>query len=306
MVRICRRLDGLPLALELAAARTNVLTVHELADTLESELSILQTPGPGGDQELVDAMVGWTYQRLSPTEKLIFERLSVFGGSFGRDAVAEICGDGLDEVEVVDVLSSLVSKSLVARQDDGSPQARFRLLHLIRQYAASTFALHPDRVVTHRAPRGVLPLISPNERHRTSPVMINTSGCRHRPGAEQHAPSHGLGGRDAARSSPCGWWRRSGRWCYLRGRYTDGRRWAASALRAWPDAPSELLAPALELAGTLAFLQCDYADAKALAEQAQALFAETDDRAGVVWSIARLGSIARELGRYQESAGAAS
>ena len=84
-----------------------MLTVHELADTLETELSILQTSGPGGEQELVDAMVGWSYQRLSRTEKLIFERLSVFGGSFGREAVAEVCGDGLGEVEVVDVLSSL-------------------------------------------------------------------------------------------------------------------------------------------------------------------------------------------------------
>ena len=67
VIRICHRLDGLPLALELAAARTSVLTVHELADTLESELSILQAPGPGGAQRLVDAMVGWTYQRLSRT-----------------------------------------------------------------------------------------------------------------------------------------------------------------------------------------------------------------------------------------------
>ena len=120
VIRICHRLDGLPLALELAAARTNVLTVHELADTLESELSILQTPGPGGEQELVDAMVGWTYQRLSATEQLIFERLSVFGGSFSRTAVTEVCGAGLSEMEVVDVLSSLVSKSLVVRQDEGS------------------------------------------------------------------------------------------------------------------------------------------------------------------------------------------
>ena len=94
VIRICHRLDGLPLALELAAARTNVLTVHELADTLESELSILQAPGPGGEQQLVDAMVGWTYQRLSSTEQLIFERLSVFGGSFTRSAVAEVCGPG--------------------------------------------------------------------------------------------------------------------------------------------------------------------------------------------------------------------
>jgi predicted ATPase len=150
VIRICHRLDGLPLALELAAARTNVLTVHELADTLDSELSILRAPGPGGEQQLLDAMVGWTYQRLSAREQLVFERLSVFGGSFARDAVAQVCGAGLSEIEVVDVLSSLVSKSLVVRQDEGSTQARFRLLQLIRQYARGKFALHPDRVITHR------------------------------------------------------------------------------------------------------------------------------------------------------------
>ena len=64
-------------------------------------------------------MVGWTYQRLSATEQLIFERLSVFGGSFTGPRSPK-CGGGLDEIEVVDVLSSLVSKSLVVRQDDGS------------------------------------------------------------------------------------------------------------------------------------------------------------------------------------------
>ncbi|HZL75373.1 MAG TPA: tetratricopeptide repeat protein, partial [Propionibacteriaceae bacterium] len=93
-----------------------------------------------------------------------------------------------------------------------------------------------------------------------------------------------------------------GRWCYLRGRYTDGRRWAASALRAWPDAPSELRAQILVLAGTLTFLQCDYAEARPLVEEAQTLFAATGDRAGLVWSIGRLGAIAREQGRYQKSA----
>ena len=92
-----------------------------------------------------------------------------------------------------------------------------------------------------------------------------------------------------------------GRWCYLRGRYTDGRSWAAAALRAAPEAPISLLAPALQLAATLAFLQCDYADAKAMAERAHDLYRRTDDRAGVAWSTARLGSIARELGDYDRS-----
>jgi predicted ATPase/DNA-binding XRE family transcriptional regulator len=301
VIRICQRLDGLPLALELAAARTDVLTVHELADTLESELSILQTPGPDGEQELVEAIVGWTYQRLSATEQLIFERLSVFGGSFTRAAVAEVCGAGLGEIEVLDVLSVLVSKSLVVRQDDGSTQARFRLLQLIRQYGRSKFALHTDRVVTHRhyadyycdLVEQAAPRLTGHDQHEWLSTIDREVG-NIRPAISwsiQHQPEIAM--RIVAAL---------GRWCYLRGRYTDGRRWAASALSAWPDAPSELLAPVLVLAGTLAFLQCDYAEARPLVEEAQALFAETGDRAGLVWSIGRLGAIAREQGRYQKSA----
>jgi predicted ATPase/DNA-binding XRE family transcriptional regulator len=301
VVRICHRLDGLPLALELAAARTNVLTVHELADTLETELSILQTPGPGGEQELVDAMVGWTYQRLSATEQLIFERLSVFGGSFSRAAVTAVCGGGLDEIEVVDVLSSLVSKSLVVRQDEGSQQARFRLLQLIRQYARSKFALHPDRVVTHRRyaefyrdlVERAAPQLIGHDQHEWL-LIIDREVGNIRPAIAwsiQHQPEIAL--RTVAAL---------GRWCYLRGRYTDGRRWASGALRAWPDAPSVLRAQILVLAGTLAFLQCDYAEAKPLVEEAQSLFTEAGDRAGLIRSIGRLGAIAREQGRYETSA----
>jgi predicted ATPase/DNA-binding XRE family transcriptional regulator len=301
VIRICHRLDGLPLALELAAARTTVLTVHELADTLDSELSILQAPGPGGEQQLVDAMVGWTYQRLSATEQLIFERLSVFGGSFTRAAVAEVCGAGLSELEVVDVLSSLVSKSLVVRQDEGGNQARFRLLQLIRQYARRKFALHPDRVVTHRRHteyyrdlvERAAPRLTGRDQHEWL-SMIDREVGNIRPAITwsiQHEPEIAL--RTVAAL---------GRWCYLHGRYTDGRRWAASALRAWPDAPGELRAPVLVLAGTLAFLQCDYAESRPLVEEAKALFAATGDRAGLVWSIGRLGAIAREQGRYEKSA----
>jgi predicted ATPase/DNA-binding XRE family transcriptional regulator len=301
VIRICHRLDGLPLALELAAARTNVLTVHELADTLDSELSILRAPGPGGEQQLLDAMVGWTYQRLSAREQLVFERLSVFGGSFARDAVAQVCGAGLSEIEVVDVLSSLVSKSLVVRQDEGSTQARFRLLQLIRQYARGKFALHPDRVITHRRHaeyyrdlvERAAPQLMGRDQHKWLSIIDREVG-NVRPAigwSIQHQPEIAL--RTVAAL---------GRWCYLRGRYTDGRRWAASALRAWPDAPSELRAPVLVLAGTLAFLQCDYAESRPLVEEAKALFAATGDRAGLVWSIGRLGAIAREQGKYDKSA----
>jgi tetratricopeptide (TPR) repeat protein len=245
-------------------------------------------------------MVSWSYELLSAREKLIFERLSVFASAFGRDAVAAICGDELGEVEVVDVLSNLVSKSLVSRRDDGSPRARFRLLHLIRQYARDRFEARPDaETIRERyaeyfcrlAEDAAVHFVSHDQHEWLSAVDRELNNVRRAmTWAVENRPELAL--RMVAAL---------GRWCYLRGRYTDGRGWAADALRAAPDAPSNLLAPALQLAATLAFLQCDYADARAMAERAHDLYRRTDDRAGVAWSTARLGSIARELGDYDRS-----
>ncbi len=290
-------MDGLPLALELAAARTNVLTVSELAEALESELSILQAPGPDGDQELVDAMVGWSYRLLSARERLLFDRLSVFTASFGREAVAAICGEGLSEVAVVDVLSSLVSKSLVVRRDDGSPQARFRLLQLIRQYGRERLAERPDAMAVHRRHAdyfGDLAIraaghLSSHDQHDWLDVLD-----RELPNLRQavswavaHAPETALRMVDAL-----------SHWCYVRGRYADGLDWATAALAAAPTAPAELRAAALASAGMLAFLQCDYTDARSLIAEAHRLYVQVDDPAKVAWATARLGSIARELGDY--------
>ena len=160
---------------------------------------------------------------------MIFERLSVFGGSFSRTAVAEVCGAGLSEIDVVDVLSSLVSKSLVVREDEGSTQARFRLLQLIRQYARSKFALHTDRVTTQRrhaeyyrdlAERAAPQLTGRDQQEWLS--IIDREVGNLRPAiiwSIQHKP--GVAMRTVAAL---------GRWCYLRRPYTDGRRWASSPL----------------------------------------------------------------------------
>ena len=300
VVRICQRVDGLPLALEIAAARTTVLTIGELADTLEAELGILQLTGPRGDEALADAMVGWSHQLLTPKEKQVFAQLAVFGGGFDRDAVAAICDAGLTAVETVDVLASLASKSLVARQDDGSPQARFRLLRLIRQYARAQLA-QQDRTEELR------------RRHAAYFCALAEQAAPHLTTHDQHiwlaTIDRELGNfRDAISWSmqrqPELAYRiiaALGRWSYLHGRYAEGRIWAANALQAWPEAPATLRAPVLELAGTLAFLQCDYAAATTLMTEARELCVAAGDRARVVSCTSRLGSIAREQGRYSEA-----
>ncbi|HVE62291.1 MAG TPA: adenylate/guanylate cyclase domain-containing protein [Mycobacteriales bacterium] len=134
VVAVCARLDGLPLALELAAARLNVLTVDKLLVRLDSALSVLT----GGARDMPErhrtlrATIAWSYDALSRDEQLLLSRLSVFDGSAAMEMLEDVCGDGLD---VLDVVGSLVDKSLVRRADvDGEP--RFSLLVSIRQFAA--------------------------------------------------------------------------------------------------------------------------------------------------------------------------
>jgi predicted ATPase len=134
---ICRRLDGLPLALELAAARARTLGVDEVLRRLGDGLGILS----GGARDLPDrqqtlrSAIAWSADLLPGPEHAIFARLSVFAGSFSLDAVEAICGDD-SGADVLDGLASLVDKSLLRAMDPVHGRARFVMLQLIRQYAA--------------------------------------------------------------------------------------------------------------------------------------------------------------------------
>ena len=134
---ICRRLDGIPLAIELAAARVKVLSIPNLAQRLNERFRILT--GGGRDvlprQKTLSALIDWSYDLLTPQEQTLFIRVAIFGGGFGLDAATKVCaGEGLDEIDVLDLLSSLTDKSLVVA-DTGGEQERYHLLESTRAYA---------------------------------------------------------------------------------------------------------------------------------------------------------------------------
>jgi len=133
---ICSRLDGIPLAIELAAARVRSLTPVELLERLEDRFHLLRGAGRGGLErhQTLRATVAWSYQLLEPETRLLFDRLSVFAGNFDLTAAEAVCaGDDLDRLDVVDLLSDLVDKSMVTaeRTEHGT---RYRLLETLRQY----------------------------------------------------------------------------------------------------------------------------------------------------------------------------
>jgi predicted ATPase len=141
--RICRRLDGIPLGVELAAARLRVISPDDLARRLEDSLAVLGSAGRDvvPHHRTLEATLEWSYQLLGAAEQALLARLAVFAGGWTLEAAEEIGRDGsLGSTEVLDVLSSLIDKSLVVVAD-GSLGVRYRLLEPIRQYAKSKLLL---------------------------------------------------------------------------------------------------------------------------------------------------------------------
>lgn len=189
VIQICRRLDGIPLGIELAAARLRTLTPRELADRLEQSFRILSGGAKGGEerQRTLDTAIGWSYELLDQRESALFGRLATFSGTFDLGS-AEVVGvsDGIKDWEVLDLIDQLVDKSLVVatRDERGS---RFRLLEPIRQFAEErltasgeasqarlTHAVHYADRVAAMAPR----LRGPNQRAATDELAADDDNIR--------------------------------------------------------------------------------------------------------------------------------
>ncbi|HET9589239.1 MAG TPA: tetratricopeptide repeat protein [Anaerolineales bacterium] len=138
IAQICRRLDGIPLAIELSVARVKIMPVEQVAARLDDRFRLLT----GGSRtalprhQTLRALIDWSYDLLSETERTLFRRLSVFAGGWTLEAAEAICaGDGLEAGDILDLLTQLVNKSLAIPDTGSDAQARYRLLETIRQYA---------------------------------------------------------------------------------------------------------------------------------------------------------------------------
>ncbi|MGI5127858.1 BTAD domain-containing putative transcriptional regulator [Pseudonocardia sp. CA-107938] len=141
VARVCRALDGMPLAIELAAARLRTMSIDQLADRLDDRFRLLT----GGSRTALPrhrtlrAMVDWSWELLTDAERVVLRRLSVFAGGASLEAAERVCsGDLVADRDVLDLLTSLTEKSLLVAADDGAP--RYRMLGTIREYGAERLA----------------------------------------------------------------------------------------------------------------------------------------------------------------------
>ncbi len=295
--RICRRLDGLPLAIELAAARARVMSVGALADALDDTVGALLEPGGEPDEGLVDRVVGWSYRLLTPLEQRVLSRLSVFIW-FSHESAAAVCGDLCTPIEALDALTSLAAKSLVSRMYGAEEPARFVLLRLVREFARGQLDAAGETELARR-------------RHADYVAALAAQAASHLSSVDQEQWLRTLDAESGNIRTAVDFLtatdpesalrlvRHLWRWCYLRGRYTEGRTWMRGALAAGADAPAELRAPVLAGAGMLSFLQCDYEVARGKLTQSLTLYEQLGDDQGTAYCLTRLGSLARELGDYE-------
>lgn len=148
VAEICRRLDGIPLALELAAARTRAMPIETIAARLNDRFRLLTTSDRTvlPRQQTLRALIDWSYDMLPPDEQRLFQRLSVFAGGWTLDAAERVvAGEPIESGDVMDLLANLVEKSLVMLELDSG---RYRMLDTVRHYAAERLAASGDEAAT--------------------------------------------------------------------------------------------------------------------------------------------------------------
>ncbi len=305
VLHVCRRLDGLPLAIELAAARMRILSAQQLAERLDDIFGVLvggtHTTPPR--HQALRATLDWSHDLLDADERAVFRRLSVFAGGFTLTSAERVAAGGdIGPRQMLDLLTRLADKSLL-HVDHAGRTARYHLLSTVREYARERLveAGEEDQVrrahlarmadlvgeITPRIDRGG---DGPHGLERELDALDAETGNL-RAAIELARQCH-----DAIAAlriaGPLG------KYAYLRGHYQEVRQWMDAAVILGADAPPELRAVALLGSGRLALLQCDYQPAVRRLEMALRLYRELDDPAGIAATLQVLGSVAREQGRY--------
>ena len=303
---ICRHLDGLPLALELAASRVSLLPPVALLARLEGFPGLALLTGGGQDmperQRTMRRTVEWSHELLSGDEKVLFRRLAVFSGGCTPEAAEAVCGAGGDagSIGVLDGLSALVDASLLWRRADRGGEVRVGMLGTIGEYAREGLAESGEEsIVRGRHAAFFLRLAEDAEPHLRGP---DHAAWLDRLEREHDNLRAALGW---ARETETGlrlagvlrmfWW--------TRGHLVEGRGWIEGFIGAARGrAPSKALAAASYAAGQLAYGQGDPASAAAHLESALQLYRELGDAPGTAATLVELGQALRAHGRHDRAA----
>jgi predicted ATPase/class 3 adenylate cyclase len=300
IAQICRRLDGIPLAVELAAARIRSLPPQQIAARLDDRFRLLT----GGTRTALPrhrtlrAAFDWSFDLLSPAEQALVPRLAVFGGGFSLEAAEAICSGGPVEAgDVLDLLSRLIDRSLLLSEQDGS-EARYRMLETIRDYAQERLAESGEAAAMHARHRDWF--VGLVERARpaffSGPVQVEWIGRLARDHDNLRAALRWADddpeGADAELALASGLWR----FWEVRGDLAEGSAWLARALARVGGEVSPRRASALTGAGVLAAQQGDLVAAGAFHDASLLLHRELGNPLAVAAACSNSANVAVERG----------
>ena len=306
VLSICQRLDGLPLAIELAAARMRILSSAQLAERMDDIFAVLvggARSAPPRHQAL-RATLDWSYDLLDTDERATFRRLATFFGGFTLHAAERIAAGGdIRPDATLELLTRLADKSLLRVEHAARGQTRYFLLATIRDYARERLAEAGESDQVRQAHLQYFTELVEDATKRIEQVEAAVGRLEvELDRLDAELPNLRRAFEFAQESGdPVAPLRIAGpldRYAYLRGRYHEVRQWMDAAVTSCPDAPAALRAKALLGGGRLALLQCDYAPAVRRLEASLRLYRELGDPRGIASSLQVLGSVAREQGRY--------
>jgi non-specific serine/threonine protein kinase len=298
---VCQRLDGMPLAIELAAARTSAMTVQQIAARLDDRFRLLT----GGSRtalprhQTLRGAIDWSYGLLAEKERVLLRRLSAFAGGWTLEAAEGICADAdVEKLDVLDTLTQLTFKSLILVSEH-SGSVRYRFLETVRQYArdrllesdeeAAVRNRHRDWYLTF-AERAEQELAGPQQAAWFDKVEAEHDNLR--AALEWSFQSGELEAELRLATAVREFW-------YVRGYMAEGRSWLERGLRRRADAPPALRAKALRTAGWLAvFGQGDYVGGRALHEESLHLWRQLEDKRNIAQSLHDLGVVEAHLGEH--------
>jgi predicted ATPase/DNA-binding CsgD family transcriptional regulator len=298
VAEVCVRLDGLPLAIELAAARVKLFSPSAILARLERRFDLLRadTQDRPDRHQTLRAALDWSYQLLPPPEQRLLRILSVFVGGCTLDAVADVA-----QAPPVDGLASLLDKSLLRQSPPSEAETRCYMLETVRQYALEQLATSGDLEEVHaRHAAYCLRLAETAEPELVGPDQVRWLEQLDREHDNLRAALRWCidqGDMEmAARLGGALW-----RFWSIRGFPREGRRWIAEVLRALTGAPTELRAKVLSGAGRLAFDQGDYGAARTLYQESLDIRRDLGDSRYVAHSLGHLGDVAHQTGDYHEA-----
>ncbi|MFE5703450.1 protein kinase [Rhodococcus koreensis] len=274
---ICHRLDGLPLPIELAAARLRAMSPEQILDRLTDRYALLTRGSRGAPtrQQTLRLSVDWSFELCSAGEQLVWGRVAVFAGSCELDAAEQVCGEGLASGELLDTLTSLVEKSILIREEHGSV-VRFRMLETLREYGYEKLEQTGEAVVLRRRHRDWYEALALeveaewiSARQLEWIARLKREQPNLREALEFCVDDDPAAGLHIAAGLYWFWLSQS--------HYNEGRRWLDRLLARQSGPPTPEWAKALYCATVMANVQGDLQAGTALVAEGRALAAQTDD-----------------------------